>query len=191
MSDTSQILRELAAGDPEAAARLWAQVYDELRRLAAARLRGEQAGQTLQPTALVHEAYFRLVGAAGGGESGWAGRGHFFAAASEAMRRILVEAARRKRRLRHGGGRARVELTDAPADDADPDGVIELDEALTRLEAEDAASAALVKLRYFGGLSVEEAAEAAGVSRATAYRQWAYARAWLRCELGGGAAGAE
>lgn len=186
MSDTSQILRELATGDPDAAARLWAQVYDELRRLAAARLRGEQAGQTLQPTALVHEAYFRLVGA-GGGESAWAGRGHFFAAASEAMRRILVEAARRKRRLRHGGGRSRVELTDAPADDADPDRVLELDEALTRLEAEDAAAAALVKLRYFGGLSVEEAAEAAGVSRATAYRQWAYARAWLRCELGGAA----
>ena len=190
MSDTSEILRDLAAGDPDAAGRLWARVYDELRRLAAARLRGERAGQTLQPTALVHEAYFRLVGAGGAGAA-WSGRGHFFAAASEAMRRILVEAARRKRRLRHGGGRARVELTDDAAADPDPGGLVELDEALTRLEAADAEAALLVKLRYFGGLSVEEAAEAAGVSRATAYRQWAYARAWLRCDLGGGPAGPE
>ena len=188
MSDASNILREFAAGDPEAASRLWTEVYGELRRLAANQLRGEPGGQTLQPTALVHEAYFRLVGA---GDVAWDGRGHFFAAASEAMRRILVEAARKKARLKHGGGLTRVELVDVQADDRDRDDLLALDEALTLLEAEDPAAAGLVKLRYFGGLSFEQAAEAAGVSRATAYRQWAYARAWLRCALGGDAAAGE
>lgn len=162
------------------AARMLPLVYDELRRLAAARLAAEAAGQTLQPTALVHEAYLRLVGQAD--EQRWENRGHFFAAAAEAMRRILVEAARRKKRLRHGGGRRRVELTSPPAEIPDDD-LLALDEVLSRLAERAPRKAELVKLRFFAGLTVPQAAAALGISVATAERHWAFARAWLHAEL--------
>jgi RNA polymerase sigma factor (TIGR02999 family) len=158
-------------------------VYDELRRLARQRLRHEQPGQTLEATALVHEAWLRLV--APGADPGWNGRGHFFAAAAEAMRRILVENARRKGRLKHGGGQEREELDGAEiAAPAVDDRLLELDEALTRLEAIDARKAELVKLRYFAGLTIEQAAEALSIGTSTAERDWAYARAWLFREMG-------
>jgi RNA polymerase sigma factor (TIGR02999 family) len=183
MTDVTHLLNAAERGDPHAAAQLLPLVYDELRRLAAQKLNGEPAGQTLQPTALVHEAYLRLVGA--GGSPRWDSRGHFFAAAAEAMRRILVEQARRKRRLRHGGERRRLELADEhlTVPPADADALLDLDEALSRLAAEDAQAAAVVKLHFFAGLPLEDAAAALGVSRATAYRDWSYARAWLRCAL--------
>src|SRR5262245_17547264 len=178
MADVAQILAAIEAGDPRAAAELLPLVYDELRRLAAARLAEEKPGQTLQPTALVHEAYVRLVG--GGQPQDWNGRGHFFAAAAEAMRRILVEAARRKRSTKRGGACRRVELEDAVscADEA-ADGLLSLSDALDQLAAEDPRKAELVKLRYFAGLSVQQAADALGISRATADRYWAYAKVWL------------
>lgn len=182
MSAVTRLLDAAAGGDPAAAADLLPLVYDELRRLAAARLAQEKPGQTLQATALVHEAYLRLVGAA---DPGWTGRGHFFAAAAEAMRRILVDAARGKRAAKRGGARARVPLADAavaaelPADD-----LLDLDAALTALEAEDAVKAALVRLRFFAGLPEAEAAACLGLSRATASRHWTYARAWLHDRLG-------
>jgi RNA polymerase sigma factor (TIGR02999 family) len=173
-------------GDPRDAARLLPLVYDELRRLAACRLAHEPSGQTLQPTALVHEAYLRLVG--GGGEVGWDGRGHFFAAAAEAMRRILIENARRKGRKKHGGDLARVDLAEADlACRMPPEELIALDEAMTRLEGEDPLKARLVRLRFFGGLGLEEAAEVLGVSAVTAKRYWRYARAWLHREVSGSA----
>jgi RNA polymerase sigma factor (TIGR02999 family) len=183
MTDVTKLLDAATAGDPKAAADLLPLVYDELRRLAAARLAAEKPGQTLQATALVHEAYVRLVGGDEGRQ--WAGRGHFLAAAAEAMRRILVECARRKGSLKRGGGRARAELRDADlvAEEA-PDEVVAVDEALTGLAAADPLAAELVKLRYFAGLSVPEAAEALGLSARTAERLWAYARAWLRRALG-------
>src|SRR5579871_4417982 len=158
MNDTTRILNAAADGDPRAAKELLPLVYEELRRLAARKLAQEAAGQTLQTTALVHEAYLRLVG---NDEPAWDSRGHFFAAAAEAMRRILVENARRKRRLRHGGGRRRVPLDgqDVAVEPADDD-LLALDEALGRLATEDATAAELVKLRYYGGLSVEQAADA-------------------------------
>ncbi len=163
------------------AAELLPLVYDELRRLAAARMADEPPDQTLQPTALVHEAYLRLIGPAD--DPRWESRGHFFAAAAEAMRRVLVDAARRKRTHKHGGLRRRVELPDPPAApeaaDAADDQLLALDAALVRFAAEDPVAARLVELRYFAGLSVEDAAEALGLSRATAYRQWSFARAWL------------
>jgi RNA polymerase sigma factor (TIGR02999 family) len=165
---------------PRPAADLLPVVYDELRQLAAARLAAEPAGQTLNPTALVHEAYLRLVGRADGPK--WDGRGHFFAAAAEAMRRILVEAARRKGRVKHGGGRRRVPLADLP-EVAPPEDLVALDEALTRLAARDPTRAAVVTLRYFGGMTTAEAAAALGVSVATAERYWVFARAWLSAEL--------
>ncbi len=165
---------------PRPAADLLPVVYNELRRLAAARLASQPAGQTLNPTALVHEAYLRLVGPADAAR--WEGRGHFFAAAAEAMRRILVEAARRKGRAKHGGGRRRVPLADVP-EAAPPEDLIALDEALTRLAARDPTRAAVVTLRYFGGLTTAEAASALGVSVATAERYWAFSRAWLSAEL--------
>ena len=184
MADVTQILSGMEAGDPKAAAALLPLVYDELRKLAAARLANEKAGHTLQPTALVHEAYVRLVGRQQ--PQSWDGRGHFFAAAAEAMRRILVEAARRKKAEKHGGGRERLELADhLPARGPDPDQLLAVDEALTRLAADDPTAAELVKLRYYAGLSVEDAGEALGMSRPTAYRLWAYARSWLQCEVGG------
>jgi RNA polymerase sigma factor (TIGR02999 family) len=185
MSEVSRILSAIEQGDRAAAGELLPLVYDELRRLAAARLAAEAPGQTLQPTALVHEAYLRLVG--GGQPRDWDGRGHFFAAAAEAMRRILIENARRKGRAKRGGGRRRVDLDDADLVSlAAPDELLLIDEAIAKLAGEDARAAQLVRLRYFAGLSVEEAAELSGLSRSTAYEHWSYARAWLHCELYGG-----
>jgi RNA polymerase sigma factor (TIGR02999 family) len=183
MSNVTQILSAIEAGDPKAAAELLPLVYDELRRLAAARMAEEKPGQTLQPTALVHEAYVRLVG--GDEPRTWAGRGHFLAAAAEAMRRILVEVARRKGAIKRGGGMPRAELRDADvAAEEAPDEVLVIDEALAGLAAADAQAAELVKLRYFAGLSLPEAAESLGISTRTAERLWAYARAWLRRAIG-------
>ena len=171
-------------GDPQDAARLLPLVYVELRPLAACRLAREPSGQTLQPTALVHEAYLRLVG--GGGDDGWDGRGHFFAAAAEAMRRILIENARRKGRKKHGGDLARVDLGEADvACRLPPDELIALDEALTRFETEEPPKARLVRLRFFAGLTLEEAAQVLGISVVTAKRHWRYARAWLHREVSG------
>ena len=179
MSDVSRLLDAAAAGDRRAATDLLPLVYDELRKLAGVRMTAESTGHTLQPTALVHEAYLRLVGPTGGNR--WDSRGHFFAAAAEAMRRILVDAARRKRADKHGGERRRVELPDVPADpDPADDRLLALDEALSGLAAEDPAAARVVELRHFAGLSIEDAAAALGISRATAYRHWTYARAWLK-----------
>jgi RNA polymerase sigma factor (TIGR02999 family) len=176
MSDATHLLSAIAQGDPHAASQLLPLVYDELRRLAARELASEKPGQTLQATALVHEAYLRLVGT--GAESHWDSRRHFFAAAAEAMRRILVENARRKKRRKRGGDIRRVELEEAEAP-ARSDDLEALDEALDLLAREDPPKAELVKLRFFAGLSVEEAGRCLGISRATADRWWAYARAWL------------
>ena len=179
MSEVTQLLDAAAAGDAKAAAELLPLVYDELRKLAAARMAEEKAGHTLQPTALVHEAYVRLVG--GEQPGGWDGRGHFFAAAAEAMRRILIDQARRKAASRHGGTMKRQLLDpDAAATPEAREDLLALDEALNRLAAEDPLKADLVKLRYFVGLSLPEAAAALGLSARTAGRHWAYARAWLR-----------
>jgi RNA polymerase sigma factor (TIGR02999 family) len=187
MDDVTELLNAIDEGDPHAAGRLLPLVYDELCRLAARRLAEEKPGMTLQPTALVHEAYVRLIGADPGAH--WDGRGHFFAAAAEAMRRILVENARRKRRLKRGGGRRRVGLDLAAAVVPAPDDdLLDLDDALDRLAEEDPAKAELVKLRFYAGLSVEEAAACLGISRATADRHWAYARAWLYDRLHPGGA---
>jgi RNA polymerase sigma factor (TIGR02999 family) len=183
MTDVTQVLRAIEQGDPQAANQLLPLVYEELRRLAKRKLAQEKPGQTLQSTALVHEAYLRLVGSAG--DQQWEGRGHFFAAAAEAMRRILVESARRKRRLKHGGGRQRVDLDQVEAASSLPDvDLLALDEGLTRLTAEDPLKARLVQLRFFVGLGNAEAAEALGISEATAKRYWRYARAWLHREVG-------
>jgi RNA polymerase sigma factor (TIGR02999 family) len=184
MSQVTHILDAVGRGDREAAAQLLPLVYDELRRLAAAMLVREPPGQTLQPTALVHEAYLRLVGDAD--ERCWNTRGHFFAAAAEAMRRILVESARRKSRVKHGGGLQRLDLggEEVPVRPP-PEEILALDEALVRLAAADPEAARVVDLHFFAGLSIEEVAEALGVSRTTAYRQWSYARVWLRSEIGG------
>jgi RNA polymerase sigma factor (TIGR02999 family) len=178
-SPVTQLLERIQAGDRVATDDLLPLVYDELRRLAAAKLAHEAPGHTLQATALVHEAYLRLVGT-GERIAAWDHRGHFFAAAAEAMRRILVEAARRKQRLKHGGGRDEVSLDNviAPADVLDDD-LLAVDEALERFTREDPQKAELVKLRYFAGLSEAEAAEVLAISRATAARWWAYSRAWL------------
>jgi RNA polymerase sigma factor (TIGR02999 family) len=186
MTDVTRLLDTAAAGDPRAAAELLPLVYDELRALAAARMAGETPGQTLQPTALVHEAYLRLVG--GGQPNDWNGRGHFFAAAAEAMRRILVENARRKHRVRHGGQAQRQPFHgDDPAADAPPDAVdvLALSDALDRLAAASPRRAELVKLRYFAGFTLPEAADLLGVSRSTAEADWTYAKAWLKREMGG------
>ncbi|HJT76246.1 MAG TPA: ECF-type sigma factor [Gemmataceae bacterium] len=178
MSEVSRILDSLGRGDPQAAGRLLPLVYDELRRLAAARLARERPGHTLQPTALVHEAYLRLV--AGGDEPAWESRRHFFAAAAEAMRRILIDQARRKKRAKRGGDRRRVDLDPVEVPDAARgDDLLALDEALDALAREAPEKAELVRLRFFAGLSVEEAGRCLGISRATADRHWAYARAWL------------
>jgi RNA polymerase sigma factor (TIGR02999 family) len=176
MSDVTRLLDAAAAGDRRAAADLLPLVYDELRKLAAARMAAEAPGHTLDATALVHEAYLRLVG-----DQRFDGRGHFFAAAAEAMRRILVNHARDRNRLKRGGGRIRLELLDQAGSLAeDPDLVLSLDELLTRLGEEDATAARVAHLHLFGGLSVEETGAALEVSRAVAYRNWKYARAWLR-----------
>ncbi|MFL5340030.1 MAG: ECF-type sigma factor [Gemmataceae bacterium] len=185
MSDVTQILGAIDAGDANAAAQLLPLVYDELRRLAAAQLAHEKPGQTLDATALVHEAWLRLAPAKP--QAAWGNRRHFFAAAAEAMRRILVENARRKGRVKHGGGRRRVEWTGAIPDPAQaPDDLLAFDDALEKLAAEDAAAAEIVKLHVFAGLTLEETAQALNLSRATVYRHWAYARAWLRCALAEG-----
>jgi RNA polymerase sigma factor (TIGR02999 family) len=179
--DVTQLLNALEQGDPHAAEELLPLVYQELRKLAAQRMAQEQPGQTLQPTALVHEAYVRLVGQ---GDPGWQNRGHFFAAAAEAMRRILVENARRKRRVRHGGGRRRIDLDDVQltAEAAD-DSLLALDVALERLAGEEPEAAAVVKLRYFAGLTIDQTAAALGISVRTANRHWAYAKGWLYQQL--------
>jgi RNA polymerase sigma factor (TIGR02999 family) len=183
MSEITQLLDAMGRGDPQAAGQLLPLVYDELRRLAACKLAHEKPGQTLDATALVHEAYLRLVG--GEQEAHWNSRGHFIAAAAEAMRRILVEIARRKKTEKHGGQRQRIDLSRAePITEADPDALLDLDAVLTLLAEEDPEAAEVAKLRLFAGLSVEEAAEALSTSRANAYRQWAYARAWLHARLG-------
>jgi len=186
MSPVTDLLAAAAGGDRRAAAELLPLVYDELRKLAAARMAAEPPGQTLQPTALVHEAYLRLVGSAE--PAPWAGRGHFFAAAAEAMRRVLVESARRKGRVKRGGRPHRSALDPdhlaAPA--ADADGWIDLADALTRFGEVDPDAAALAKLRVLGGLSVEQAGAMLGVPRASAFRAWTYARAWLTAALADG-----
>jgi RNA polymerase sigma factor (TIGR02999 family) len=181
MSDVTRILNAIERGDAEATDQLLPLVYEELRLLAAQKLGQEAPGQTLQPTALVHEAYLRLVGDT---EHGWKSRGHFFGAAAEAMRRILVETARRKRRIKHGGEARRIDLdkVDAPADQPSED-LLALDEALAKLSAQEPLKAELVKLRYFAGLTAEQTAEALNISKATADRYWAYARAWLFDEI--------
>src|SRR5262245_39752349 len=185
MSDVTRILSQIEQGDPQATERLLPLVYDELRKLAAVRMAQEKPGQTMQATALVHEAYLRLVGS--DVASQWNGRGHFFAAAAEAMRRILVESARRKKRVKHGGEQKRVDLLESDLTTAaQPDEILALDEALTRLTAEDPEAAQVVHLHFFVGLPIEDVAETLGVSRATAYRQWSYARAWLRNAIGEG-----
>jgi RNA polymerase sigma factor (TIGR02999 family) len=184
MSDVTRILSAIERGDPKAADQLLPLVYDELRRLAASRLAHEAPGQTLQATALVHEAYVRLLD--GGQPQDWNGRGHFFAAAAEAMRRILVERARHKRSRKAGGGRRRQELPDIELAVAGPRlDLLALHEALTKLESQDKRRAELVKLRFFAGLTIAEAAQALGVSESTADNDWTYARSWLRLEIEG------
>jgi RNA polymerase sigma factor (TIGR02999 family) len=181
MSEVTRILTAIEHGDVRAAEELLPLVYQELRQLAAQKMSQEAPGQTLQATALVHEAYIRLVGAEG---ENWSGRGHFFSAAAEAMRRILIDIARRKKSLKYGGDRQRVDLDDADiAIEASSDNLIALDEALTKLTEKDPTVAELVKLRYFAGLTLEQVAEIQGVSRRTVTSHWAYARAWLHREL--------
>ena len=181
MSDVTQILGAIQQGDPKAAGELLPLVYQELRRLAAFRMAKESPGQTLQPTALVHEAWLRLVGSE---QQTWQNRAHFFGAAAEAMRRILIENARRKRALRHGGGQQRFDIEEANvAAGMKDDELLALDEALDKFAVREREKAELVKLRYFAGLSFEEAAEILGVSIPTAKRWWAYARAWLFQEM--------
>jgi RNA polymerase sigma factor (TIGR02999 family) len=194
MNEVTRILSAIDGGDPLAARRLLPLVYEELRKLAAQRLAREKPGQTLQATSLVHEAYLRLVGAAADADAPpqqqFSGRAHFFAAAAEAMRRVVVDNARRKQAEKHGGGRRRVDLDDSlaaavappPAATAAED-LLALDQALEKLEREDKTKSDLVKLHYFTGLSLEEAADALAMSRATAYRYWTYARAWLGHEV--------
>jgi RNA polymerase sigma factor (TIGR02999 family) len=182
MSEVTRILFAIEQGDPQAAAQLLPLVYDELRKLAAQRLVQEKPGQTLEATALVHEAYLRLVG-----DQQFDNRGHFFAAAAEAMRRIVVETARRKKRGKHGGGRERIDidLVDLPTR-LPPDDLLALDEALGRLEQLDPVKARLVTLRYFSGMTIEQAAATLNISRVTAHRYWTFARAWLHQEMTGG-----
>ena len=182
MSEVTHILSAIEQGDPHAAEQLLPLVYDELRKLAAQKLAQEKPGQTLQATALVHEAYLRLVD--GDQTQHWNNRGHFFAAAAEAMRRILVEQARRKRRRKHGGGRRRVDLDEAlQVAEASAEKLLALNEALGRLEATDPLAARLVKLRYFARLTMPAVAEALGISLRQAERNWTYARTWLHREL--------
>jgi RNA polymerase sigma factor (TIGR02999 family) len=184
MSDVTRILSAIDQGDPRAAQQLLPLVYDELRKLATARLAHEKPGQTLEATGLVHEAYLRLVD--NDRAQHWDSRGHFFAAAAEAMRRILVENARRKRRDKHGGNFNRVEPIELElATTTSDEHLLAIDEALDSLAADDPQAAQLVKLRFFAGFSLTEAAQIVGISRTSAYAQWAYARAWLRCRVEG------
>jgi RNA polymerase sigma factor (TIGR02999 family) len=182
MSEVTQIISAIQQGDPEGAEKLLPLVYDELRMLAAQKMAKEKPGQTLQATVLVHEAYLRLVDV--DQAKPWDGRRHFFAAAAEAMRRILIENARRKKQAKRGGERKRVDLKDIDVvDTASPEALLIINDALDKLAREDAEAAQLVKLRYFAGFSIEEAAESIGISRSKAYEHWAYARARLRLEL--------
>ncbi|MEX2310370.1 MAG: ECF-type sigma factor [Pirellulales bacterium] len=182
MTDVTRILSEVEQGDPAAADRLLQLVYDELRKLAAAKLANEKPGQTLQATALVHEAYLRLVDTEK--VQDWNSRGHFFMAAAEAMRRILVENARRKQQIGRGGDRQRIAIDMVQvADDAPSEELLALDESLRRLQDQDPAAAKLVKLRYFAGMTMSQAADALGVSLRTAERNWTYARSWLHRDL--------
>jgi len=184
MNEVTQLLDAIGRGETHAAGQLLPLVYEALRQLAAQRLAQENPGQTLQPTALVHEAYLRLVG--DDDAQRWDNRGHFFAAAAEAMRRILVEKARRKRAAKHGGGQLRHDVDDLQVPIAEPhEDLVALDEALTKLEQIDANAAKLVSLRYFAGLTQAECAQALGISVRTADRLWAYARAWLHREIRG------
>jgi RNA polymerase sigma factor (TIGR02999 family) len=187
MTEVTRILSALEDGDPGAAEQLLPLVYDELRRLAALKLAQEKAGQTLQATALVHEAYVRLVGsgqATVGAEQPWDSRGHFFAAAAEAMRRILIDQARKKRSAKRGGTGKRLDIDAVDlATQATPDQLLAIDDALAKLSREDPAAARLVELRYFAGLSVQSAGKTLGMSTATAYRHWKFARAWLHSQL--------
>ena len=183
MNDVTRILKTIGNGDPSAASQLLPLVYDELRKLAAQRLSQEKPGQTLQATALVHDAYIRLID--GAEDQHWNSRGHFFGAAAEAMRRILVEQARRKKGVKHGGDVQHVSLNVIePAEKELSADLLALDESLVRLEAHDALAASLVKLRYFAGLSMPEAAESLGIPLRTAERNWTYARTWLHRDLG-------
>ena len=188
MSDVTRLLLQIDSGDPSAADKLLPLIYEELRKLAAAKLAQEKPGQTLEATALVHEAYLRLVAGAetpnGAHESPkWNGRRHFFGAAAEAMRRILVERSRRKDRVRHGGDRQRVELSEIPVRTPDAGTILAVDEAIDRLAQDDPQTAEIVKLHFFAGLTLDETADALQISRANVYRQWAYARAALRLLL--------
>jgi RNA polymerase sigma factor (TIGR02999 family) len=184
MTEITRILSAIEEGDPQAAEKLLPLVYDELRKLAAAKLAQEKPGQTLQATALVHEAYVRLVDV--DKVQQWNSRGHFFAAAAEAMRRILIDSARSKQSEKHGGGRQRVDFAEAAAiAAAPPEDLLALDGALDRLAQHDPTAGQLIKLCYFAGLSVEQAAQALDISRSNAYRLWTFARAWLRCQLAG------
>jgi RNA polymerase sigma factor (TIGR02999 family) len=187
MNEVTHILSAIEQGDPHAAAQLLPLVYDELRQLAAQQLAQEKPGQTLQATALVHEAYVRLVGSGEADqEPRWDNRGHFFAAAAEAMRRLLIDQARAKRSEKRGGGRKRLDIDAIDvATTATPEQFLALDETLTKLARADPAAARLVELRYFAGLTVDQAGKALGISTATAYRHWNYARAWLHSELRG------
>jgi RNA polymerase sigma factor (TIGR02999 family) len=183
MSDVTRILSAIEQGDPQAADQLLPLVYAELRKLAAARMASESPNQTLQATALVHEAWLRLVGDEA--EKQFANRAHFFAAAAEAMRRILIDNARRKRALRHGGGQQRVDIDDHDiAAKANDDQLLAMNEALDKFAAQDKQKAELVKLRFFVGMTIEEAADVLGISTATAKRSWTFARAWLYREIG-------
>ena len=189
MTDVTVVLRRIEEGDVAASEELLPLVYAELRTLAERRMRQEAAGHTLQATALVHEAYLRLVGPEGGANGpGWDGRGHFFAAAAEAMRRILIESARRRSALKRGGDRHRQSLAEVPVDADDLDRLLDMDAALRKLEREDPDLAKLVELRYFAGLSVDDTAAALGVSARTVKRRWTFARAWLSRELADAAA---
>ncbi len=182
MSDVTRILSQIEQGDPQAAEKLLPLVYDELRKLAAAKLAQEKPGQTLQATALVHDAYIRLVDVEKAQH--WDSRGHFFAAAAEAIRRILVEVARKKGRKRHGGAQQRIDLEEPISLAESPrEELLSLNEALNRFAALEPAKAEFVKLRYFAGFSIDEAADLLGISRTTAKRYWVYARAWLLAEL--------
>ncbi len=184
MSDVTRILSQIESGDPSAAEQLLPLVYEELRKLAAAKLAQEKPGQTLQATALVHDAYIRLVDIEKAQH--WNSRGHFFGAAAEAMRRILVENARRKSSLKRGGNQGRLAVDAVPLTvDSEADDLLALDDALTRLRCEDPVKADLVQLRYFAGLSVQQAADTLGISRATADRYWSYAKSWLLCAVRG------
>jgi RNA polymerase sigma factor (TIGR02999 family) len=184
MSDVTRILDAIGNGDPKASDELLPMVYEELRRLASHKMANEAPGQTLQPTALVHEAWLRLTG---GENVKWDGRAHFFGAAAEAMRRILIDNARRKQALRHGGGQRRLDIEDVEiAALPDDDQLLAINDALERLAAHDSRKAELVKLRYFAGLTINEAAELLKISEPTAKRDWKYARAWLYNEINRG-----